>query len=263
MCGRKHSLPPALFPPFSLNRPLFTDKVRNHGRSRRVETDHIHHAAVVRVGEGEAVGGHTHNNRLRVADGLATILAQRLRRMDVACPRLAVRVGDEAGHIQLVAGSPQHRQRAVRAPHRDGFDSLDDFGQTHARREVHSRDTRFPTAPLAAVTTSRSRERDDFVLWFGRRRDEGHRRACFACRDARTSDHRTGHRTAHIEGEQHRLAARFHVLERRVERIVQCVHHGGHWRPLERPLVAVTLGVDLMDKWCGRYGASQAGLEPA
>jgi len=55
----------------SLNRPLVADKVRDHGRHRRVEADHVHHAAVVRVGEGEAVGGHAHNDRLRVTDELA------------------------------------------------------------------------------------------------------------------------------------------------------------------------------------------------
>ena len=63
--------------------PLRPDKVRNHGRSRRVETDHVHHAAVVRVCEGEAVGGHTHNDRLRVTDELAAILTQRLYWVDV------------------------------------------------------------------------------------------------------------------------------------------------------------------------------------
>jgi hypothetical protein len=54
------------------------------------------------------------------------------------------------------------------------------------------------------------------------------------------------HRTAHVEREQHRLVARFHVLERRVKRFVQCVHHGRHRRPLERTLVAVALGVDFL-----------------
>jgi hypothetical protein len=50
----------------TLNRPLFTDKVRDHGGCRRVEADYVHHAPVVRIGEGEAVGGHAHNDRLRV-----------------------------------------------------------------------------------------------------------------------------------------------------------------------------------------------------
>jgi len=112
----------------SLNRPLVADKVRDHGRHRRVEANHVEHAAVLRVGEGEAVGGHAHNDRLRITDELAAILAQRLGRVDVARPRFAVRVGDETRHVQLVAGSPQHRQGAVRATHRDGCDNLDDVG---------------------------------------------------------------------------------------------------------------------------------------
>ena len=42
----------------SLNRPLFANKVRNYRRHRRIETDNGEQAAVVRIGEGEAVGGH-------------------------------------------------------------------------------------------------------------------------------------------------------------------------------------------------------------
>ena len=68
------------------------DKVRDDCRHGRVEADHVHHAAVVRVGEGEAVGGHAYYDRLRVADEFAAILSQRLRRVDVARPRFAVRV---------------------------------------------------------------------------------------------------------------------------------------------------------------------------
>jgi hypothetical protein len=37
----------------SLNRSLFANKVRDHGRHGRVEADHVQRAAVVRVGEGE------------------------------------------------------------------------------------------------------------------------------------------------------------------------------------------------------------------
>lgn len=44
-CGRKLAPPPALFPRFSLNRPLFTDKVRDHRRHACVKADHIQHAA--------------------------------------------------------------------------------------------------------------------------------------------------------------------------------------------------------------------------
>jgi len=90
---------------------------------------YVEHAAVVRVGEGETVGGHAHNDRLRVADELAAILTQRLRRMDVARPRFVVRLSHEARHVQLVASRPQHRQGAIRAAHRNGFDELDNFGQ--------------------------------------------------------------------------------------------------------------------------------------
>ena len=60
----------------SLNRPLVADKVRDQDRRGRVEADHVQHAAVVRVGEGEAVGGHAHNDRLRVTDELGAILTQ-------------------------------------------------------------------------------------------------------------------------------------------------------------------------------------------
>ena len=125
--------------------------------------------------------------------------------------------------------------------------TLDDVGQTHARREVHAGDARFATAMHAAVTTAcRSRECDDFTFRFGCGSDQRHGRTRFTGRDARTRDHRGGHRTAHVEREQDRLAARFNVLERRVERFVQRVHHGRHRRPLERTLVAVALGVDLL-----------------
>ena len=46
----------------SLNRSLFANKVRDDGWHGRVEADHVQHAAVVRVGEGQAVGGHAHND---------------------------------------------------------------------------------------------------------------------------------------------------------------------------------------------------------
>jgi len=42
----------------SLNCSLSTNKVRDNCRDRRVEADHVEHASVVRIGEGEAVGGH-------------------------------------------------------------------------------------------------------------------------------------------------------------------------------------------------------------
>jgi len=77
--GRKLPPPPALFLA-SLNCSLFANKVRNDGWHRRVEADHVQHPAVVWVGEGEAVGGHAHNDRLRVTDELVAILAQGLGR---------------------------------------------------------------------------------------------------------------------------------------------------------------------------------------
>src|SRR5438552_3644475 len=85
----------------SLNRslcgsPLGPNKVRDYSRHGRVETNYVEHSAVVRVGECEAVGGHAHNDCLRVTYEFAAILTQRLRRMDVARPRFAVRVGDKA-----------------------------------------------------------------------------------------------------------------------------------------------------------------------
>src|SRR5205814_8253019 len=151
-------------------------KVRDYGRHGRVAANYVEHSAVVRVGEGEAVGGHAHYDCLRVADELAAILTQRLRRMNVARPRFAVRVGHEARHVQLVASGPQHRQGAVRAAHRDLFDHLDDFGQSHPWRDGHAGDTRFTTAMHAAVTTTTwSREPDDFVFRLRRCRDECHR----------------------------------------------------------------------------------------
>src|SRR5262249_4397612 len=67
----------------SLNRSLLANKVRNDCRHRRVETNYIEHSAVVRISESEAVGGHAHNDCLRVADELTAILTQRLRRVDV------------------------------------------------------------------------------------------------------------------------------------------------------------------------------------
>src|SRR6266571_5341865 len=147
----------------SLNRSLLANKVRNHCRHRRVETNYVEHAAVVRISEGEAVGGHAHNDCLCVTDELTAILTQRLRRMNVASPSFAVRVGHETRHVQLVASSPQHRQGAVRAAHRDLFDHLDDFGQSHTWRDGHAGDARLTTAMHAAVTTARrSREPDDF-----------------------------------------------------------------------------------------------------
>ena len=84
----------------SLNRPLFADKVRNDSGHSRVEAHHVHHAAVVRVVEGEAIGGRTYNDRLRVTDELAAILTQRLRRMNVARP-LSLGVYHLAGWIFL------------------------------------------------------------------------------------------------------------------------------------------------------------------
>ncbi len=86
-----------------LNRSLCANKVRDNCRHGRVETNHVQHAAVVRVGEGEAVGGHAYNDWLRVADELAAILTQRLRRMNVARPRFAVRVRSAESEFGLFA----------------------------------------------------------------------------------------------------------------------------------------------------------------
>ena len=81
---------------------LGPDEVRDDRRHAGVEAHHVQHAAVVRVGEGEAVGGHAHNDCLGVADELIPILTQGLSRVDVARPRFAVRVGDEARHFSLL-----------------------------------------------------------------------------------------------------------------------------------------------------------------
>src|SRR2546422_80838 len=75
----------------------------------------VRSSAVVRGGDGEAVGGQANRDGLRVPDELAAVLAQRLSRVDIAGPRFAVRIGNETRHVQLVARGPQHRQGAVRA----------------------------------------------------------------------------------------------------------------------------------------------------
>ena len=85
----------------SLNRSLLANKVRDYSRHGRVEAGHVEHAAIVRVGAGEAVGGHAHNNRLRVADELTVILTQCLCRMNLARRRLAVRVGNKSDTSSL------------------------------------------------------------------------------------------------------------------------------------------------------------------
>ena len=120
----------------SLNRPLFTDKVRDDCRRTGVEADHIQHAAIVRIGEGETVGGHPNNDCLRFAYELGTILTQCLRRMDVASPRFAVRIGDERRNVQLVLTGPDHRQRTVRTLEGQAADALDRIVQAHARGDV-------------------------------------------------------------------------------------------------------------------------------
>ncbi len=147
----------------SLNRPLVADKVRDHGGCRRVEANHVEHAAVVRVGEGEVVGGHAHNDCLCVTDELAAILTQRLRGMNLARPRFAVRVGDERRHVQFVFVSEDYRQGAVRRLERQVADALHHVVQAHARRDVQRNE------PI--------RESHDVVFLLSCRRHQRHRRA--------------------------------------------------------------------------------------
>src|SRR5438445_11487207 len=54
----------------------------------------------------------------------------------VARPRLAVRVGDERRHVQLVFASIDHRQGAVRGLERKVADALHHIVQAHTRRDV-------------------------------------------------------------------------------------------------------------------------------
>src|SRR6185503_2896697 len=72
----------------SLNRSLLANKVRNHCWHRRVETNQVQHSAIVRVGKGEAVGGHSHNDRPRVANELTArtdaLLLHRFQHFNVA-----------------------------------------------------------------------------------------------------------------------------------------------------------------------------------
>ena len=65
----------------AVRQDLVANKVRDDCRSSRVEANHVEHATVVWVSEDEAVGGHAHNNGLRVDNELVAILAQ--RRMDL------------------------------------------------------------------------------------------------------------------------------------------------------------------------------------
>ena len=97
----------------SLNRLLIANKVRDYCRHCRVEADHVEHSTVVRVGEGEAVGGHAHDHRLRIADKLAAILTQCLRRVDIARSHFAVRVSDEPRDGEFLFPSVDHQQGAV------------------------------------------------------------------------------------------------------------------------------------------------------
>ena len=99
--------------PFALCSPLGPDKVRDQGQHGRVEADHVEHAPVVRVCEGEAVGGHAYNDRLRIADKLAAILTQCLRRVDIARSHFAVRVSDEPRDGEFLFPSVDHQQGAV------------------------------------------------------------------------------------------------------------------------------------------------------
>ena len=96
-----------------MNRSLLANKVRDDCRHRRVESDHVEHTAVVRVGEGEAVGGQAHNDRLRIADELAAILTQCLRRVDIARSHFAVRVSDEPRDGEFLFPSVDRQQGAV------------------------------------------------------------------------------------------------------------------------------------------------------
>jgi hypothetical protein len=59
------------------------------------KTHHVQHAAIVGVGQREAIGGHTYHDRLGVRNEFLPILAQGLCRVNIACPRFAVRVGNE------------------------------------------------------------------------------------------------------------------------------------------------------------------------
>jgi hypothetical protein len=61
----------------SLNRslggsPLGPNKVRDDGRHGRFEADHVNHAAVVRVGEGEPAGGEGQSDCLAADHPLVT-----------------------------------------------------------------------------------------------------------------------------------------------------------------------------------------------
>ncbi len=72
---------------------LRPDEVRDDGRGRRVEADDVEHSAVGRICDGEAVRGHPHDDGLRLRHERAAIIAEGLRRMHLAGPRLAVGVG--------------------------------------------------------------------------------------------------------------------------------------------------------------------------
>ena len=89
-------------------------KVRDDGWHAGAEADHVQHAAVLRGSQGEAVGGHAHNDCLGIDDELIPILPQSLSRMDGARPGLAVRVSNERRHSKFLFVSANHRQRAVR-----------------------------------------------------------------------------------------------------------------------------------------------------
>src|SRR5689334_1247594 len=69
---------------------LGANEVGHDRRHRAVETDDIERARVVWIGNREAVGGHADHNQLGVDAHLLPILRERLHRVNLTEPRLAI-----------------------------------------------------------------------------------------------------------------------------------------------------------------------------
>src|SRR5438552_12666944 len=145
---------PADTPNWSAGRTSIANEGGHDRRHRAVETNDVERARIVRIGNRETVGGHTDHNQLGADTHLLPVLAERLHRMNLAIPRLAVGVDHEHIDLRLVLGSPDHWQRAVGAAHLDRTNARENVVESLARRDTDRRNTGSATTPSTAVAAA-------------------------------------------------------------------------------------------------------------
>ena len=127
-----HPLPP----PGTVPSHRCDESVHDHGADG-IETSHVQHVWVVRVGQREAIAREGAHDQLGPDARLMSVLSQCVCRRDAANLCFRVRVHDKHVKLFVLSHCPQDRRGAVSVTFGDTADGTDNFWKRHAGGNIY------------------------------------------------------------------------------------------------------------------------------